>query len=254
MPGEHFRWSRAGLGRAASFDGKAYFDAGQIAGFDIEDRFTLAAWVYSDSTPDGSVVTRMVDNPKGKGYGVHLDQGKVHVNLTSNWVNDAIRLETDEVLTAGRWHHLAVTYSGSRMAEGVPVYIDGRPAKVNVLFDTLYRPFRNDGPFKDPLRVGGGWGPERRFRGLIDNVRAYARILNREEISALAQGDPTQSDCHKTGRSARQDRATPVAMGLPEKKAPAEIQDALEPAHCAPPGTREAGTLLSNGDGDGRTG
>ena len=37
------------------------------------------------------------------------------------------------------------------------VYIDGKPAKVKVLLDTLYRPFRNAGrEFKDPFRVGGG--------------------------------------------------------------------------------------------------
>ena len=214
------------IGHAASFDGKAYFDAGEIAGFDIEDRFTLAAWVYSESTPDGSVVARMVDSPKGKGYGVHLDQGKVHVNLTSNWVNDAIRVETVEVLAAKRWRHLAVTYSGSRMAEGVRVYIDGRPAKVSVLFDTLYRPFRNDGPFKDPLRIGAGWGPDRRFRGLIDDVRAYKRILNREEISALAQGTPLNQIAEKPPAQRNKIEELQLRWYFLEKKAPAEIRDA----------------------------
>ena len=214
------------IGRAASFDGKVFFDAGEIAGFDIEDRFTLAAWVYSDSIPDGSVVTRMVDNPKGKGYGLHLDQGKVHVNLTSNWVNDAIRLETDEALAAKRWHHLAVTYSGSRMAEGVRVYIDGRPAKVSVQLDTLYRPFRNDGPFKDPFRIGSGWGPERRFRGLIDDVRAYSRILNREEISALAQGTPLNRIAEKPAAQRDTTEKLQLRWYFLETKAPAEIKEA----------------------------
>ncbi len=214
------------IGRAASFDGKVFFDAGEIAGFDIEDRFTLAAWVYSDSIPDGSVVTRMVDNPKGKGYGLHLDQGKVHVNLTSNWVNDAIRLETDEALAAKRWHHLAVTYSGSRMAEGVRVYIDGRPAKVSVQLDTLYRPFRNDGAFKDPFRIGSGWGAERRFRGLIDDVRAYSRILSREEISALAQATPLSRIAAKPAAQRDTTEKLQLRWYFLETKAPAEIKDA----------------------------
>ena len=38
-------------GSAFSFDGKGYFDAGDAAAFDIDDRFTLSAWVYSDSAP-----------------------------------------------------------------------------------------------------------------------------------------------------------------------------------------------------------
>ena len=45
---------------------------------------------------DGSLVSRMADNPKGKGYGVHLDHGKLHVNLTSVWADDAIRMETED--------------------------------------------------------------------------------------------------------------------------------------------------------------
>jgi len=214
------------IGRAASFDGKVFFNAGEIAGFDIEDRFTLAAWVYSDSIPDGSVVTRMVDNPKGKGYGLHLDQGKVYVNLTSNWVNDAIRLVTDEVLAAKRWYHLAVTYSGSRLAEGVRVYIDGQTAKLSVQLDTLYRPFRNDGPFKDPFRIGSGWGPDRRFRGLIDDVRAYTRILNREEISALALGAPLNRIAEKPAAQRDNIEGLQLRRYFLEKKAPAEIRDA----------------------------
>jgi Protein of unknown function (DUF1553)/Protein of unknown function (DUF1549)/Concanavalin A-like lectin/glucanases superfamily/Planctomycete cytochrome C len=175
------------LGRAAAFDGKAFLDAGPVAQFEIEEQFTLAAWIYSDETPDGSVMSRMVDNPKGKGFGVHLDKGKVYVNITSNWNDDAIRLQTEQTLSPREWHHLTVTYSGSRMAEGIHVYVDGSPAKTDVLLDTLYRPFRNaGGSLNQPFRIGAGWGPERRFRGLIDEVRVYSRVLSLEEISILA--------------------------------------------------------------------
>ena len=86
-------------GRAFSFDGKGYFDAGDAAAFDIDDRFTLSAWVYSDSAPDGSILTRMQDTPRGRGYGVLLNKGKVHVHLTSNYDDDAIRIETEETLS-----------------------------------------------------------------------------------------------------------------------------------------------------------
>jgi len=64
--------------------------------------------------PENGIVSRMADNPKGKGFGVHLDQGKVHVNFTSVWADDAIRMETERVLEPKTWHHIAVTYSGSR--------------------------------------------------------------------------------------------------------------------------------------------
>jgi hypothetical protein len=114
----------------------------------------------------------------------------VHVHLTSNYVNDAIRIETEETIEPKRWYNLTVTYDGSIMAQGVRVYIDGKPAKAQVLSDNLYRPFRNAGRlFKEPFRVGAGAGPANRFRGMIDGVHIYGRVLSDEEIGGLALGE-----------------------------------------------------------------
>jgi len=215
------------IGRAAAFDGKVFLDAGSVADFDIDNQFTLAAWIKSDGVPDGSVMSRMADDFKGKGFGVHLDQGKVYVNITSNWDDDAIRLQTEQVLEPKKWHQLTVSYSGSRMAEGIHVYVDGQRAKVNVLLDTLYRPFRNaGGVFKQPFRIATGWGPERRFRGQIDDVRVYSRALNPEEISVLAMGE----SLNEIARKAEQQRSEIEKLQLQsyyfENIAPQDVRDA----------------------------
>ena len=182
------------VGRAASFDGSADLNAGNKVGVDIEDPFTMSAWVNPSGQVDGPIVTKMRDGPKGRGFGLHLDKGKVHFHLTSVYESDALRLDTEETIAPNRWTHLLVTYTGSRMAEGVRIYIDGKQAKTRTDVETLYRPLRNARkPFPEPLRVGGGWGPERRFRGLIDDVRIYTRTLRKEEITALAVGRPLKN-------------------------------------------------------------
>jgi len=174
-------------GRETVFDGVKQIDGAKAGDFDIDEPFTLAARVYSDVVPDGSVMSRMTDTPKGKGYGVHMDKGKIHVNLTSTWESDAIRVETVQTLAPKRWYHVAMTYDGTVSAAGVKVYIDGKPAEVKVLMDTLYRPFRNAGKqFKEPFRIGAGWGKERRFRGHIDDVLLYNRVLNTAEVEAMS--------------------------------------------------------------------
>ena len=94
-----------------------------------------------------ALVTRMADTPKGKGYGVYLNDGKVHVHLTSNYDDDAIRLETEETLDAEALvphrRHLRRLASWPK---GVQVYIDGKPAKVKVLLRIrCIGPFRNAG-------------------------------------------------------------------------------------------------------------
>jgi hypothetical protein len=215
------------IGNAATFDGKGYLDAGTAGDFDIEDRFSLSAWVYSDDTPHGAVVSKMVDTAKGKGYGVYLNHGKVDVHVTSVWEDDAIRMETDDALRAKQWYQLTVTYDGSRMAAGVHVYIDARPAEFKVEQDTLYRPFRNAGKaFSVPLRIGGGGGPERRFRGRIDDVRIYARVLDAQEIASLALGESVQEIAAKPREARSEIERLQLRWYYLEHMAPPDLQQA----------------------------
>ena len=215
------------IGQAASLDGAACLDAGDVAAFDIEDPFTLAAWVYADSAPHGSIVTRMVDGPKGKGFGLELDQGKVYAHVTSEWKTDALRLVSEETLAPKRWYHLAMTYNGSSLAEGVTVYLDGKPVRCRIELDTLYRPFRNAGrPFKEPLRIGGGAGPERRFRGMIDDVRVYGRVLGADELGALALGEPLGDIAARPAAERSASEKLALERYFLEQVAPADVREA----------------------------
>jgi hypothetical protein len=208
------RWSpspsravAADPGRDHVFDGKEVIKAPGAPPFDIEDRFSAAAWIFSDETPDGPIVTQMIEGPKGKGYGLHMNQGKVHVHITSQWDTDGIRMDSEAALEPNRWYHVAFTYAGSRMAEGVTVYVNGAPVKMRVENDTLYRPFRNaGGKFEVPVRIGGGWGVQRRFRGRIDGVRIYGRVLDVGEIAGLALPDTLDRIAAKPRRNAVEER------------------------------------------------
>ncbi len=175
------------IGGAAKLDGSGFVELTGAGLFDIEDRFTLSSWIYSDTVPQGALLTRMADTVHGKGYGLYADQGKLHFHITNAYADDALRLETPVVLEAKRWHHIAVSYNGSRMAEGVTVYLDGKPRENKILLDTLYRPFKNAGAkYAEPFRVGGGWGKENHFKGLIGDPRTYSRVLGSDEITAMS--------------------------------------------------------------------
>lgn len=179
------------IGKAVKLDGTTYLDAGfQAANFDIEDRFTMALWLQSDQVPDGTLLSRANDKVRGRGFGLEARAGRIHVHFTSDYDDDAIRMTTVEpVLKAGAWQHVAIRYSGSRMAEGVQVFVDGKPVKFQVELDNLYRPFDNGGKeFPEPLRIGAGGGPARRFAGLIDEVLIWSRTLPVEDIELLARG------------------------------------------------------------------
>jgi len=175
------------LGMAGKFDGNRMSEFAGAAAFDIDDRFSLSAWVFGEEIPEGAVMTRMADQPKGKGFGVYIEGGRVHVHITSNFADDAIRMETEPLIQAKRWHQVTMTYDGSVQAAGVKVYVDGKPVETKVLLDTLYRPFRNAGRvYRETFRVGGGGA--RKFKGWIDDVLVYSRVLDPAEVEVISLG------------------------------------------------------------------
>lgn len=177
------------FGQAAQLNGSAYFEIPSVAQFDIDDRFSIAAWVNA-GCDSCSIWSRMNDSPQGKGFGLHLQDGKLFVTMTNVWADDATRFIAVEDFPRGRWVHVAVTYTGSKMAEGWKLYVQGKPVEVKVLQDTLYRPFRNAGSkFNLPFRIGAGNGPEQRFQGQIDDLHIFTRVLEPDEIESLALGN-----------------------------------------------------------------
>ena len=188
------------IGQAANFDGKSFVQfGGDIAGFDsygagrgalgekdptvtYDDAYTMAAWIYP-TTPSGAVVTRDEDVFEPNGHGLNLRDGKIEYDYVTKWVDEGIRLRTEKPVTLNHWHHVALTYTGSRWASGVKIYVDGEDQKLEILLDD----FNSQGAVKrEPLRIGAGGGPENRFHGSMDDVRIYKRALSAAEAGILA--------------------------------------------------------------------
>jgi hypothetical protein len=192
------------IGQAARFDGKSFVQfGGDIAGFDsygagrgalgandptvtYDDPYTIAAWIYP-TAPTGAIVTRDEDIFEPNGHGLNLRDGKIEYDYVTKWVDEGIRLRTEKAISLNRWHHVALTYTGSRWASGVKIYVDGEDQKLEILIDD----FNSQGAVKrEPLRIGAGGGPENRFQGSIDEVRIYKRALTPAEAAMLADLTP----------------------------------------------------------------
>jgi mono/diheme cytochrome c family protein len=164
--------------------GQAYLEAGDVGHFGFFDKFTIAAWVRPEKA-GGSIVSRMADTERGDGYNLAVENGKVHVQLVKRWLDDAIRVETAETLAPGQWHHVCFSYDGSRLASGIQICIDGRPARLKVNLDDLNQNFVTD----QPLRIGAGGGLSGRFHGAIADVRLYDGVLTTADVGILANLD-----------------------------------------------------------------
>ena len=172
------------IGGAASFDGKRFIAAGDLGAFGFQDKFTIAAWIYPTAAT-GAIVTRTKDVEEESGYGLYLKDGKLQANLIVRWLDDGARVETVKPVSLNRWQHVMMTYDGSRTAEGVRIYIDGRPQELTVQLDDVNQNFGT----REPMRIGGGGGAGNRFQGLIDEVRVYAAALSPQDAAVVATGE-----------------------------------------------------------------
>jgi hypothetical protein len=172
--------------QSAAFDGKRFILGGEVGGLDFgfQSKFTLAAWI-NPMSGTGAIITRTKDIEEESGYGLYLKDGKLQANLVLRWLDDGARVETVKPIELNRWQHVMVTYDGSRTADGIRIYVDGRPQELTVHLDDLNQNFRT----RDPLRVGGGGGPANRFRGHIDDVRIYNVALTPNHAAVVATGE-----------------------------------------------------------------
>jgi Protein of unknown function (DUF1553)/Protein of unknown function (DUF1549)/Concanavalin A-like lectin/glucanases superfamily/Planctomycete cytochrome C len=188
-------------GQAAVFDGRVLYDAGRVADFDYSDRlvehrdqFAVSAWFYAESENSGAIVTHMQDNtaekdgvlPKNRGYGLFFLGGRLHWNVVSVWADDSWRVETAAPVSIKQWHHVTAIFDARIPYDHAEIWLDGRKQPVKLNLGRLFRTFADAGA---NLRIGGGAGPEYRFKGMLDEVRVYRARPDADEIAMLACAD-----------------------------------------------------------------
>jgi len=224
------------VGQAAEFDGQSRYTAGDAGTLIDTEKFSFAAWTRAEG--DGSILSRMDDEIAFVGYDLRWEKGRLQMNLVGRILDDSIRVETVKKWEFGAWHHVAGTYDGSRTAAGVRLFVDGTPQEVHVIADTLSNPIKTTQPLRIGSRRSSGF-----FRGLIDDVRIYARMLELDDIQILACGE-TAAEILALPRDQRTpQQARKLARAFLEHAAPKELRE----THAALATARqEHATLLAN--------
>ncbi len=209
------------IGEAASFDGKRFIVGGDFGAFGFQSTFTLAAWIYP-TADTGAIITRTKDVEEESGYGLYLKGGKVQANLILRWLDDGGRVETVKPVELNRWQHVMLTYDGSRTAEGIKIYVDGRAQDVVVHLDDLNQNFQT----RDPVRIGGGGGAVNRFRGDIDDVRIYDVALSPQHAAVVAAGESITEIAGVPTSKRSEPQAEKITRYYLENHAPQRVQEA----------------------------
>jgi hypothetical protein len=175
------QFSRGAIGQAAGFDGKTFIDAGQIAKFVPTSKYTLSAWIYP-TEGSGPIISKFHGeiSAGGNGYSLQLQDGKLEMIFAFRVPDHAFWVRTEKPMELNRWHHVAATFDGVRNAKDITLYVDGMPQPCEVLRDIL----NETNEVKEPFRIGGV--SDRRFQGMIDEVRVYDSNLSAEDIRILS--------------------------------------------------------------------
>ena len=170
------------LGQASRFDATQHIQAA-LPQFSADEPWTIGVWVK----PDGrlSCILSKID-PDGDRRGLELlwAKGRLIANLVDRWKVSSIEVATTESFSARRWHHIVLSYDGSKRAQGLEVYVDGAPAAVEVFNDSLMGTINTS----EPLRIGrrdSGLG----FYGSLDELRLIANNLGNDRIAGWSWGE-----------------------------------------------------------------
>ena len=100
------------------------------------------------------------------------------MEIVQTWTSSRLTRNSSGVTVGdGEWHHVAVTYDGSRDIAGIKHYFDGVETAYGFNTDTLGA---NTATNNEPLRIGRGHGAY--FDGDIDDVRVWNLVLTADEI------------------------------------------------------------------------
>ena len=178
-------WNTSGkFGKNLSFNGTSNLvNVSDVASLDLTNGMTLEAWIF----PTASGGYRAVIMKQDTGTSPRIDlvyslyASSPSTNPGSYVFSGSNRLTsvepTGKTLPLNTWSHLATTYNGST----VILYVNGIEAKrVNASGNILGTAL--------PLRIGGNGLYSEYFKGQIDEVRVYNRVLSAAEVAEIGFG------------------------------------------------------------------
>jgi len=154
---------------------------------------SISTWVNRDGhyndleaiISTGWTTTNYIDGPKGYFLGYAPNTGTINWSIKIPGCGEQITVNSFQSLTVGTWFHVVATWDTT--TDTFEVYLNGK--LINSISSGC------DGVLEqrtdEPIYIGRIASPAREdwFRGSIDDVRIYNRVISSEEVQQLFTGD-----------------------------------------------------------------
>ncbi len=177
------------IGGAYTFDAtNRYADfSAHVDAFQNLPTGTLSMWFRTNTGSERTLFSATDSGDADRDLRLYMQGGLLQFAVRSDVGTPLASLRSTAQVNDNEWHHAAVTVDGTQNAV---LYIDG------VANDSGVRPFFGGVQDIDVIRLGqtvNSGSANTFYRGSLDEVRVYGRVLAPSEIAALAAGSINQA-------------------------------------------------------------
>lgn len=121
-----------------------------------------------------------------RGYQLLVKDGHLHASLIHFWPGNAISVRATEPVATEKWQRIAMSYDGSSRAAGIKLFVDGKPASVEIVRDNLQKTIIGNGT--SHLILGARFRDVGLKNGQLADFRVFDRELSVLEVAHLSGG------------------------------------------------------------------
>jgi hypothetical protein len=179
------QWLSAGrFAGALLMDGHTAVDIAPAEPVASPAGFSVSLWLFPTTQDRMTIAACRVGLGSLRGWQWELHDGRPTVRVMFEGRPTPLAVRTADPLPLRRWQHLVLAYETAAGDDGIRMFLDGQAVAVE-LAESSDREIQVAG---QPLRFGGLDGAG--FRGILDDVRLFARPLTAADAGLLAGADP----------------------------------------------------------------
>tara|TARA_R100000734_G_C3279435_1_gene73426 strand:+ start:29 stop:817 length:789 start_codon:yes stop_codon:yes gene_type:complete len=160
------------------------------------DELSISAWYKTTANTTQVIVAKWANQSPFNGYALFLVNKELRFFIGS-FVGNAynnVRSNSIDSLIDGNWHHVVLTYDGSRASSGVKIYVDATEITLNIIRDVAPDGVSDSSNLQDFMIGvrGNSSNSALPFNGNIDEVALFNSELSASDVTAIyGTGVPT---------------------------------------------------------------